>query len=72
MARAVSCELEMWTTVWVEEVKRTHVVPLEDLREHDLTPTCWCHPEQHDDESIVVHMSMDGREAYETGERKPS
>ena len=50
-----------------------HLVPINDLREHDLTITCWCRP-THDEEepNVIVHNSMDGREAFETGERKPS
>lgn len=49
-----------------------HVVPLMDLREHitDSDKPCWCHPRE--DEGVIVHNSMDGREAFETGERKPS
>jgi hypothetical protein len=31
---------------------------------------CWCRPE--DDDGVIVHNSMDGREKYETGERKAS
>ena len=45
-----------------------HVVPIDDLREHDLDMSCWCHPV--DDEGVIVHNSMDGREDYETGRRK--
>lgn len=47
-----------------------HVVPLEDLREHDPDRACWCKPVL--DEGVIVHNAMDGREAFETGERKPS
>lgn len=47
-----------------------HVVPLNDLREHDLNGSCWCKPTK--DEGVWVHHAMDGREAFETGERKPS
>lgn len=47
-----------------------HVVPLNDLREHDLNGSCWCKPTH--DEGVWVHHAMDGREAFETGERKPS
>jgi hypothetical protein len=45
------------------------VIPVDDLREHSLTE-CWCEP--HEDEGIIVHHSLDGRELYEDGERKPS
>lgn len=55
-----------------------HVYPVSDLREHDTTcvkvSRCWCNPvlQIEDEGVIIVHNSMDGREAFETGERKPS
>ena len=45
------------------------VIPVDDLREHSLT-NCWCKPR--DDEGVIVHHTMDGRELYERGDRKPS
>ncbi len=51
------------------KVDATHVYPVDDLREHSVTD-CWCQPI--DDEGIVVHNSLDGREQYERGERKVS
>lgn len=50
-----------------------HVVPTNDLREHscDVTVPCWCKPETTED-GVIVHNSMDGREKFETGERKMS
>jgi len=48
-----------------------HVVPTDDLRAHEVEGViCWCDPEV--DEGMVVHNSLDKREKYETGERKPS
>lgn len=49
-----------------------HVVPVNDLREHstDSDKACWCKPREED--GVIVHNSMDGREAFETGERKLS
>lgn len=52
-----------------------HVSPIGDLKEHKDEPgdgtTCWCKPkrdaEHHD---VIVHNSMDGREAYENGRLK--
>lgn len=45
-----------------------HVVPINDLRDHDENGTgCWCRPTIED--GVVVHNSMDGREKIETGER---
>lgn len=51
--------------------RRYHVVPVNDLREHELVPECWCKPTPDDEHDIWVHHALDGREAYETGERKP-
>jgi hypothetical protein len=48
-----------------------HVYQLNDLREHETDgKPCWCRPGW-DEPGIVIHHAMDGREAYETGERKP-
>ncbi len=50
-----------------------HVVPIDDLREHiEDNDRCWCRPRVEDDGMVIVHNSMDGREKYETGERKPT
>lgn len=50
-----------------------HVIPLDDLREHELTESCWCGVEHEDDlPHVVIHMSMDKREDFETGRRSPS
>jgi hypothetical protein len=56
---------------WTAQTTDTgpHVVPLHDLRAHDLDPQCWCGPAL--DENVWVHHSMDRREEYEEG-RKPS
>ena len=61
---------------WLTSVEngQAHVTPIGDLREHEFTMTCWCHPEV-DDEfciPILTHNSADGREKFETGERKMS
>lgn len=48
--------------------ERWHVVPVDDLREHNSSKTCWCHPTPDDeDPGIYVHHSMDQREEYEKG-----
>lgn len=52
---------------------RIHVIPLGDFREHEVSLSCWCHPVADDDEpGLIVHRAMDGREAFESGERLPS
>ena len=49
---------------------RHHIIPLYDLREHDASPECWCHPTPDEEHDYYLHHALDGREAYETGERK--
>jgi hypothetical protein len=51
-----------------------HVIPVNDLREHEANGSCWCKPTLDDEgsEPIWIHNSLDGREAFETGERQPS
>lgn len=44
----------------------SHVIPIEDLKPHTLTRACWCRPR--DDENVIVHNSLDQREAIERGE----
>ena len=52
--------------------KVTHVLPIDDLREHEETAECWCNPDLNEELMIAVHHSADNREAFEKGERKPS
>jgi hypothetical protein len=54
-----------------------HIYPLGDLREHETKKgaSCWCRPSIQpgcDGSYIVVHNSLDGREAFEEGRRKVS
>lgn len=57
-----------------------HIIPINDLREHEESPNCWCKPKVIDDVGvgvddnpplvdIWVHNSMDRREEYEEGRR---
>jgi hypothetical protein len=49
-----------------------HVVPLDDLREHECSSACWCQPIEYDEEpGIWVHNALDGRENYEEGRLQP-
>lgn len=48
---------------------RWHVIPLNDLREHEESAGCWCEPVVNDD-GVLVHNAADKRELYERGERK--
>ena len=57
------------------KVKTWHVVPVDDLREHEASVDCWCQPELLDDDyadCVYLHASMDGREAFNSGARKMS
>lgn len=57
-----------------------HVIhPIGDLRPHVLPDSeqdgpCWCNPTEDvcDLGTITVHHALDGREAFETGERQVS
>lgn len=45
-----------------------HVLPLNDLREHDEHRGCWCEPDatqEPDADVVVVHHALDGRELVE-------
>lgn len=50
----------------VEDEGRAHIMPMGDLREHEASPDCWCHPREEDDD-LMVHHSLDGREGVENG-----
>lgn len=56
----------------LDAAEKTHIVPLRDLREHELSIHCWCEPTQDDEqETIWLHHAADGREQYEDGTRRP-
>lgn len=47
---------------------RFHVYPLADLRRHELTAECWCHPRTARIERggyLTSHNAEDGRELIE-------
>lgn len=47
-----------------------HVMPEDDLREHDISESCWCAPRPDvEEEFVMVHNSMDRREEYEQGRK---
>lgn len=45
-----------------------HLIPQNDLREHDLSYRCWCKPDTDYVDGVCIHHALDGREKYETGE----
>lgn len=46
-----------------------HIMPVDDFREHEIDVNCWCKPKFKDDNTLIVHNSLDERESYERGER---
>lgn len=64
---------QVWTDIMQKNGALTiHVLPANDLREHEKDATCWCEPRVDEELNIVTHISADNREAFETGERKPT
>lgn len=58
----------MWG-VYIEGQEK-HVIPEDDLRDHDRHTGCWCRPRA--DDGVIVHNSMDRRELYEAGILRPA
>ena len=51
--------------------RNIHVVPLNDLRPHDVENPCWCVPTHNLDEPcVLIHHAMDRREEHENGRLK--
>lgn len=44
------------------------IIPLNDLKPHNLSVHCWCRPTE--DDGVLIHHSMDQRELYEAGKLK--
>lgn len=72
--------LPQWTIVPADtETQMTnHVVPIDDIREHEMHEGCWCDPVEEDDVdpsvlgTVILHNAADDREKYESGRRKPN
>lgn len=50
----------------------THVLPVNDWREHVEDRDCWCRPVIVEEDAggfIVAHNAMDERETYENGRK---
>lgn len=50
-----------------------HLLPVNDLREHDMDDECWCEPSsepQTDGSFVMLHYAVHGRDDYEDGRRK--
>jgi hypothetical protein len=50
-----------WSNVRIED--EIHVIPNNDLIEHEVSNKCWCIPLI--EEGVVSHRSLDMREVYE-------
>lgn len=61
-------ELERWETVTGGDGV-VRVLPINDLRPHQHSAECWCHPNT-DEFGVEVHNSLDGREHVENGTRR--
>jgi hypothetical protein len=48
---------------WEIHIAENEVVPRDDMKPHVVGAECWCCPFPHD--GLMVHVSMDGREAHE-------
>jgi len=45
---------------------KVHVMPVDDWKEHLDNEECWCHPTASiDEEDVIIHNSLDGREVQE-------
>jgi hypothetical protein len=44
-----------------------HIIPVNDLEEHEETTTCKCEPEVHhiNNNMVIIHSAFDGREGLE-------
>ena len=61
-----------WQVVTSATDDETHIIPTCDTEPHQLEDTCHCYPFWEESACAYVHNSFDGREAFETGERKVS
>jgi hypothetical protein len=60
----------MWMIKEKNRAGYIHVIPINDLREHEQLESCWCQPVMdHMDENVFIHQSMDRGEEYENGRK---
>lgn len=50
----------------MQNTEKVHIVPIDDIRDHQDSIECWCEPFEVED-GVIVHNSLDGREKYENG-----
>jgi hypothetical protein len=57
----------------IETSETYHVVPVADTCEHIISLDCWCQPYvDEEEEDVIIHNALDGREDFELGIRKTS
>lgn len=42
-----------WGTFLIEDTQEVHIVPFNDLKEHELETTCCCNPTQDDEDEDI-------------------
>ena len=58
----ISVDVDAEEMETAEPVVFTHIVPMNDLKEHEMSCDCWCEPLFDQEGNIFVHNSFDGRE----------
>lgn len=63
-----------WELYELSNERECHIVPECDLKIHNHNRNCWCNPvsEYESNIELLIHKSADGREEFETGQRKMS
>lgn len=58
-----------WALIDCDDDGPVHVVPINDLIDHEDSADCWCVPkvEHVDNGTLITHNSADGREDFESG-----
>lgn len=51
--------------------KPIHVIPVDDLIDHETSPECLCGPRSEQNGMLFVHHSLDGREFFEDDHTGP-
>jgi hypothetical protein len=52
----------MWARL---ETDRFHIIPVDDIKDHEDSSKCWCEPQILEGGLVVSHNAADGREFYE-------
>jgi len=53
---------------YIQIMSNWHLLPVNDLKEHEESTTCECEPKiefQENGDMLIIHNSFDGREAIE-------